>query len=55
VRAYYIKCAGGLFLGNDEAIFIFMTRELAQTRLDETDAPPEEDMRIVPITIEEVQ
>jgi hypothetical protein len=55
VRAYYIKCEGDLFLGNDEAIFVFMTRELAQARLDDTEAAPQENMRIVPITIEEVQ
>ena len=32
-----------------------MTRELAQARLDETEAGPAENMRIVPITVEEVQ
>jgi hypothetical protein len=55
MRAFYIKCEGDLFLGNDEAIFVFMNRDLAQARLDDTEAGPEENMRIVPITIEEVQ
>jgi hypothetical protein len=54
MKAFYIKTGDGLFLGDDEAIFIFMNRQSAQARLDITDAEPQEKMRIVEITVEEI-
>lgn len=57
MKAFYIKTSDvpALFLGNDEAIFMFMTRELAQQRLDVTEADPGEGMKIVQIQVEEIQ
>lgn len=56
MKAFYIKTNHNppLFLGTEEAVFIFMTKELAQARLDVTEAVPQETMRIVEITVEEV-
>ena len=55
MRAFWIKTNNNLLLGNDECIFIFTTKEEAQHRLDTTDAEPQEVMRILEISVEEVQ
>jgi len=55
VKAFMVKTNKGLFLGNDEAIFVFMTRDLAEQRLMTTEADLEENFRIIEVNVEEVQ
>lgn len=55
MRAFYIKTNEDKLLGNEEAIFIFMTRQDARHRLETTEAEPRETLRIVEISVEEVQ
>lgn len=56
MRAFYIKTnhQPPLFLGNDDAIFIFMTRDLAERYVEVSDAEPQERFRVVEIMVEEV-
>lgn len=56
MKAFYIKTNAipALFLGNDDAIFIFMTKELAEKYVEVSDAEPQETFRIVEIQVEEV-
>jgi hypothetical protein len=55
MRAFYVKTNKDLFLGNDEAIYIFMTKALAEKYLETTDAEPMKTMRVVQIEVTEVQ
>lgn len=55
MKAFWVKTDDGKFLGNEECVFVFMSREEAEHRLATTDAEPQEKMWISEIRIEEVQ